>query len=138
MDVYDEVEKMKDSPLTDADKTEIKLRSEYAKVWLNKYADSKFIFELQKELPKSSEKLSDVQTKALGLLADKIDSVLSIDGDTLHTLIHEVKEESKLTPQEFFGAIYTVFLGKESGPKIGWFLSSLDKEFASSRLRLIK
>ena len=56
-------------------------------------------------------------------------------GETLHALIHDVKEESGLSPKEFFTAIYVVFLGKESGPKVGWFLSTLEKDFVVGRLR---
>ena len=42
-------------------------------------------------------------------------------GESLHEQIYEVKELSGLTPKEFFSAIYRLFLGKDSGPKVGWF-----------------
>jgi len=61
-----------------------------------------------------------------------------MDGKALHTFIHEVKEESGLSPKEFFSAIYTAFLGKESGPKVGWFLSTLEKDFVVKRLRYLE
>jgi len=37
--------------------------------------------------------------------------------------------------KEFFGAIYISILGKDSGPKAGWFLSVLPKEFLLKRLK---
>jgi lysyl-tRNA synthetase class 1 len=46
-------------------------------------------------------------------------------GEELHQKLHESKE---------FKAIYLAFLGKESGPKAGWFLSSLPREFVLQRL----
>jgi lysyl-tRNA synthetase class 1 len=134
MDVYEEVEKMKESPLTQADRDEIALRSEYAKRWLQEYADQKFIFSLQESVPTAVEQLSTEQSQALSLLAEKVSGADEMSGEALHAFIHEVKEASGLSPKEFFSAIYVAFLGKESGPKVGWFLSTLDKEFVVNRL----
>ena len=80
--------------------------------------------------------MSDTQRSSLQNLANKLEATGELDGESLHKLIHETKEESGLTPQEFFKAIYLVFLGKESGPKVGWFLSTLEKEFVINRLKL--
>ena len=135
MDIYDEVTKMKESELTDIDVAELDERVVYAKRWLKEYADEKFIFTLQETIPEAAKTLTDAQQSALGLLSDKIELLETIDGQVLHELIHEVKAESGLTPKEFFGAIYIVFLGKESGPKVGWFLSTLTKDFLIKRLR---
>lgn len=135
MDIYDEVTKMKEGELTDLDVAELDERVTYAKRWLREYADEKFIFTLQQTIPAAVATLTEPQQAALRLLSDKIELVSSIDGQALHELIHEVKAESGLTPQAFFGAIYTVFLGKDSGPKVGWFLSTLTKDFLLKRLR---
>jgi lysyl-tRNA synthetase class 1 len=136
MDIYEEVAKMKESELTDADRTEINLRVEYAKRWLANYADDRFIFELQDTVPVLVSELTAEQKIALTKLADKVEAGSEMTGETLHSLIHDVKEESGLSPKEFFTAIYIAFLGKESGPKVGWFLSTLEKEFLVSRLQL--
>jgi lysyl-tRNA synthetase class 1 len=135
MDIYEEVTLMKGEALTDIDIAEIDERARYAKRWLKEYADEKFIFTLQDTLPLGVALLTETQRAALRLLSDKIEPLPTLDGQVLHELIHDVKEESGLTPKEFFGAIYTVFLGKTSGPKIGWFLSTLDKGFLVRRLR---
>jgi len=138
MDVYEEVATLKGEKLTQADKREIELRVEYAKRWLAKYADERFIFALQNTVPELTSELSSEQRSALAQLADKIESGEEVTGETLHALIHEVKEESGLSPKEFFTAIYLAFLGKESGPKVGWFLSTLDQDFVAARLRLFR
>jgi lysyl-tRNA synthetase, class I len=135
MDIYEEVAKMKEGELTDLDIAELDERAVYARRWLREYADDKFIFTLQETIPESTKTLTEAQQSALKLLSDKIKLLQTIDGQTLHELIHEVKAESGLTPQEFFGAIYIVFLGKNSGPKVGWFLSTLDKDFLLKRLK---
>ncbi|MCA9359603.1 lysine--tRNA ligase [Candidatus Nomurabacteria bacterium] len=138
MDTYKEVEKMKESELTDVDIAELDMRITYAKHWLADYADDKFIFTLQETIPEIANTLTEEEKKATTQLAEKISQAEVLDGASLHELIHEVKEESGLSPKEFFGAIYKLFLGKESGPKVGWFLSTLGKEFVVSRLRLEK
>ena len=135
MDIYDEVAKMKESELTDVDVAELDERVVYAKRWLKEYANDKFIFTLQQTIPEATKTLTEAQQSALKLLSDKIELLQAIDGQILHELIHEVKAESGLTPQEFFGAIYVAFLGKDSGPKVGWFLSTLTKDFLIKRLR---
>jgi lysyl-tRNA synthetase, class I len=57
-----------------------------------------------------------------------------LDGQELHTKLHDIKKESGIAPKELFSAIYISFLGKDSGPKAGWFLSVLDKDFLERRL----
>ena len=136
MDVYEEVTKLKGSDLTDADRSEIDLRVEYAKRWLADYAEDRFIFTLQSVIPDAASAITEQQKAALIALADKLDETDEMTGESLHALIHDVKEESGLSPQEFFKAIYVAFLGKESGPKVGWFLSTLEKDFVAKRLRL--
>ncbi len=138
MDIHEEVVKMKKSILTPEDIQEIDMRATYARQWLQNYADEKFIFALQDTLPEAARNLSDEQKSALALFADKLEGVDATDGQAIHELTHQIKEESGLSPKEFFTAIYIVFLGKESGPKVGWFLSTLDIEFVLTRLRAVR
>ena len=114
------------------------MRVTYAKLWLKNYADDAFIFTLQENLPQKATELRDEQKRALALFADAIEKSETVDGQALHELTHSIKEASGLDAKEFFSAIYIVFLGKESGPKVGWFLSTLTKEFVLKRLREIK
>lgn len=134
MDVYEEVQKMKGQPLDAHDKDEIALRVEYATRWLNEHADDAYIFSLQETVPEQVAHLQPAQKAALGELANQIDTLSDLDGQLLHERIHVVKEHSELSPKDFFTAIYVAFLGKESGPKAGWFLSTLDKDFLIARL----
>ena len=135
MDIYQEVEKMKEAPLNDEDRAEIDLRSEYAKRWLAQYADDTFIFQLQETVPAAADALTDAQKGAVHLFAAKLEGLETMDGQAIHELTHQVKEESGLSPKEFFTALYILFLGKESGPKVGWFMSTLDKDFVLELLR---
>lgn len=137
MDLLAEVAAMKGGELSDVDRAEVAMRADYARGWLANYADEKFIFELQSELPAQAHELSNMQKDALRLFADKLEALEQFDGQAIHELTHVIKEESGLSPKEFFSAMYTVFLGKDSGPKVGWFLSTLMKDFVLERLRSV-
>ncbi len=54
--------------------------------------------------------------------------------DDLQTLAFTVGKENDLKPKEWFKNLYCVFLGSESGPKIGSFIFLLGLEKAISRL----
>lgn len=133
----EELVRMKGSALTAADMEEIDMRIAYAKLWLENYADEAFIFKLQDTLPSKAQSLSQEQKAALKLFADRFEHLASTDGQSVHELTHAIKEESGLDAKAFFEAIYIVFLGKESGPKVGWFLSTLDRAFVLDRLRQV-
>ena len=135
LDAYEAVEKMKGSPLTDLDKEEIDLRIEYAKKWINSFAPEKYRYELQEELPEVSGELTDVQKKFLSTLMGKLSDLDKWDGELIHGTVHEIiKGSDEFAPKDCFQAIYKIFLGKEYGPQVGWFLSALDREFVIGRL----
>ena len=119
----------------EADKAELHERALYAKRWLAEYAPEKFVFKLQDTLPEAAQHLSAVQKKALNTLHDHIASSPAMpSGEDLHHFLHGLKESEPIAPAELFSAIYLAFLGKPMGPKAGWFLSVLPKEFVEKRL----
>jgi len=118
MDIYKE--------FPEADRAELDERAKYAKHWLEAYAPEKFVFKLQDSLPEVAKNLPDTAKAALKALHDFIESRDTMPtGEELHTELHKSKE---------FKAIYLAFLGKESGPKAGWFLSVLERDFVLRRL----
>lgn len=134
INIEDEVSNMKGGKLTSSDKKEIKLRSDYAKRWLKSYAPEKYKYELQRELPESAKSFSREQKEVLQKVLEYIKSEKKLDGQELHTKLHEIRKELGTDPKKFFGAIYLSILGKENGPKAGWFLSVLDRDFLEKRL----
>lgn len=136
IDVEAQLQEMKGGVLTDADRNEYEERARYARHWLAQYADEKFIFAVQDTVPASTQSLSSEQVLALQTFADRLQTLEIFDGQSIHEVSHTVKEECGLAPKAFFGAVYTAFLGKESGPKLGWFLSTFDREFVVNRLQL--
>ncbi len=135
LDLEREVAALKGAELTHADKKELAERVEYAKRWLAEYAPEKFVFKLQDTLPDAAKDLSDLQKNALTQLAAYIRAESDMpDGEAIQHKLHELKETLAIKPQDIFGALYIAFLGKSYGPKIGWFLSVLPKEFVLTRL----
>jgi lysyl-tRNA synthetase class 1 len=134
INIKDEVRKEKGSELTEDDIEEINLRVKYAKYWLEKFAPEDYKFDLKKELPEAAKNLSMEQKNALGKVLEYIRSQKVLDGQVLHTKLHEIRKDMSIEPKDFFEALYLSFLGKDSGPKAGWFFSVMDKSFVESRL----
>ncbi|MES2135261.1 MAG: lysine--tRNA ligase [Patescibacteria group bacterium] len=136
LDLESEILRLKGEAITSLDREELELRAKYAKIWLEKSASDEFKFSLAtNSVPDSAKNVSAEQKKALADLLSFIESHEKLDGLALHTEIHEIRKRHAIEPKAFFGAIYQAFLGKDHGPKVGWFLSVLDREFVISRLK---
>jgi len=136
LDLMGEVEKMKGEPLTEADRAEAEERGKFALHWLKTYASPDYRFELQTAaVPEAAKNLSPEQKTALNELLSYMIATDQLDGQQLHAELHEIRKRSGLQAKEFFGALYLAFLGKDHGPKAGWFLSVLDRNFLLTRLR---
>jgi lysyl-tRNA synthetase class 1 len=106
----------------------------YVANWLHKYAPEGVKFSVQDKLPKVD--LSDEQQNFTNVLAAKLAALDEVDGQKMHETIYAAKEEAGLQPGDAFKALYRLILNKDSGPKAGWFLSSLDKDWLIKRLKL--
>lgn len=130
-----EVEALKGSALTSADKAELTERAQYAKKWIEEYAPEKFVFKLQDELPEAARSFTTAQKSALKELLAFIEAKEAMpSGEAVQHKLHEIKESAHIPPAELFGALYVSFLSKSFGPKVGWFLSVLNKDFVVRRL----
>ncbi len=129
-----EVAKMKGGELIDADRAEMTLRADYAKRWLA-IADDQYKFSLAEDaMPEAGKNLSASQKEALSDVLTYVKAHDPLDGQELHTALHDIRKAREMEAADFFSALYGIFLGKASGPKAGWFLSVLDREFLISRL----
>ncbi len=124
----------KGAPLTDADRAELGLRAADARRWLGTYAPEHYKFEVRTRIPETVAALTPAQRRYLARVAEALGS-RSWTGEELHAHLHALKEEVGLGPREAFGAIYQAFLGRDSGPQAGWFLTALDGQFVLGRLQ---
>lgn len=131
MDLLKEATAVKGSELTAEEQKALEERAAYARFWLTTYAPEQFRYTLQDTLP--TMELTESQKKALATLAHYFTEPRT--GDEVHARLHELKTEVPIEPKELFSAIYQIFLARTSGPKAGWFLSSLPRDFVEQRLR---
>ncbi len=134
IDLAKKVASMKGSQLTDADASEYQDRARYAKIWLSQYSPEKYKFDIQEAPPEGAKEFTSLQRQSLRSIYEYIREHDELTGEELHTQIHEVKATLAIAPADLFSAIYISFLGKNSGPQAGWFLSALDRDFVLQRL----
>lgn len=132
LSLEDEAARAKGSALTADERIALEERARYAKFWLTAYAPEEFKYELQEEMPNVN--LSNIQKKALGVLAEYLQAEKRT-GEELHLRLHELKTEVPIQPKDLFQAMYRIFLVRDSGPKAGWFLAGLPRNFVIKRLK---
>lgn len=107
----------------------------YIDAWLEKSAPEDVKFELRDTIV--SDEFTPQQRKLLHELAVKVESAPEeADGEWFHKAVYELKDSSGLTPKELFETLYQALIGKDSGPRAGWFLSLLPRDWLVKRLKL--
>ncbi len=110
-------------------------RLSLAQRWVMEYAPERMRFKLLEDIPpKVKESLTEIQRKALLQLASDL-SATDYDPVELHNHVYEVARGLGMDPPELFKAIYLVLIGRESGPRVGNFISAIEKEFVVRRFR---
>jgi lysyl-tRNA synthetase class 1 len=108
----------------------LKQRIQLVRNWIEQFAPLGIKFELQKEFPKVT--LSGEERIFLSKLAENL-AKIKWEAKTLHNAIYEVAKGLSLSPPIAFKAVYKVLLGKEKGPRLGYFLASLKRSFIIER-----
>jgi lysyl-tRNA synthetase class 1 len=57
------------------------------------------------------------------------------DGQAIHDGIYDLAREVDVNPKKLFQTIYQALLGTKSGPRLGYFLVSMDRDFVVERFR---
>ena len=78
--------------------------------------------------------LSDEQRTYLSALAKALETV-AWDGESVQDVVFDLSKEVGLKPRDAFGAIYISILGRQRGPRAGFFLASMDMEWVVARFR---
>ena len=113
----------------------IKAQLKFIDRWLDEWAPEDVKFELAQSVDASQ--FTDDQKQYLNQLADEVVAAPeSADGEWFHEAIYKIKESRQLKPEEVFKPIYRALIGKDSGPRAGWFLSILPRDWLIKRLRL--
>jgi lysyl-tRNA synthetase class 1 len=139
--------------LKDADKTlAVIRRTEYAQTaskdadiitrelqfideWLKRRAPEDVKFELLQDFDPTQ--FTEPEKTFLMKLGDKVATAPEdADGAWFHNAIYELKDELGLAPKEMFTTLYRALIGKDSGPRAGWFLSMLPRDWLVARLHV--
>lgn len=119
----------------EADADIIRNELKFIDAWLEKRAPEDVKFALAEQVDASV--FTDQEQAFLKSLADKVaEAPADADGAWFHNAIYEFKESMGLQPKEMFTTLYKVLIGKTSGPRAGWFLSILPRDWLVARLRL--
>jgi lysyl-tRNA synthetase class 1 len=105
-------------------------RVELARNWALDH-DNQYAVRVLDETPDLS--FDDETRSAFKDLAEVVESGAS--PDEIQNAVFETAREHDLGVGDFFGDGYRLFLGQDSGPKLGPLLSALDREFVVERLR---
>ncbi|WP_435155411.1 lysine--tRNA ligase [Haladaptatus sp. DFWS20] len=106
-------------------------RVERAQTWAQR-TSNEYDYDLKRtEMPDAE--IDDETATALDELADFIEA--GHDGDEIQGEIYETAKRHDIDIGDFFGTGYRLFFDDEQGPKLGPFLSNLDREFVLRRLR---
>lgn len=103
----------------------------YAKVWVEKYASESEKFLVQKDIPREAKKLPEKQKEFLEKISNELEKKWI--PDDFQKRLYETAKEIGLPSKDAFSAIYLSLIGKDHGPKAGWLILSLDKEFVKKR-----
>ena len=54
--------------------------------------------------------------------------------ESIHDSFYELQEDNNTPAKEYFNIMYQIIIGKGRGPRLGFFLSTIEKEFVTNRL----
>jgi len=135
VDVVERVTAEKGAPLSPRELEILEERRRAARAWLETYAPDRVRLIVRRDgLPDAASGLDPAQRSALADLAAAAERA-AWDGEELQAAIFEAARANDLPAGKVFAAIYLAFLGQPSGPRAGWLLAALDRDFVLGRLR---
>jgi len=102
--------------------------------WLDNWAPEEMKFSLRTDVDISE--FTDTEKQLFAMLAEKVaQAPEDADGNWFHEAIYEGKDALNMQPKEVFSALYRLLIGKTSGPRAGWFLSMLPRDWLLAQLK---
>jgi lysyl-tRNA synthetase class 1 len=121
----------------DEDAEIIRKELQFIDEWLRLRAPDEVKFSLAEQVDFSQ--FSGAEKQFLQKLAAKAaEAPEDADGAYFHNAIYALKDELGLAPKEMFTTLYRALIAKDSGPRAGWFLSMLPRDWLVTRLKLEK
>ncbi len=102
------------------------------KTWLATRAPENVKFSIRKEPP--DIQVTPEEKDHLGNLLSKLDEV-KWQPDLIHDAVYSVAVDADIKAGPIFKIIYRIFLARDRGPRLGFLLASLGKEFVLERIK---
>ncbi len=112
---------------------DVERRIKYAKNWLEKFAPERLKFEIAESVDPST--FSEDEKRFLRTFAERLSD--DMKPEDIHNLVYQVANELGLKPAKGFQAIYKAILGKNYGPRAGYFIKMLGIEWVKNRFMQI-
>ncbi|MEA3559106.1 MAG: lysine--tRNA ligase [Candidatus Thermoplasmatota archaeon] len=95
--------------------------------WLDNFAPDGVRFTLFDLPPKKEiDKLNEKMKEALEAMRDEFGDI-EWNAEAIHNTIYEGSRSREISPKTTFKAFYRILLGRDRGPRLGFFLSSMDR-----------
>lgn len=118
-----------------ADAAVIKNELKFIDKWLEKRAPEEVKFALAEHV--TPTEFTEQEQEFLKRLGERVAiAPQDADGSWFHNAIYELKDETGMSPKDMFTTLYRALIGKQSGPRAGWFLSILPRDWLVARLAL--
>ena len=116
-----------------ADREKVARNLAYARNWAEGWAPESMRLRLlsEAEAREAAEGLDYDQREYLAAVAENLSPEMG--GDEVQDLLYSAAVERGLKPKKAFAAVYTVLLGRKSGPKAGPFVAGLPVEMVRER-----
>ena len=111
-------------------KRDVERRLRYARNWIERFAPERLKFEIPDSV--SRDMFGDDERKFLLEFSKKL--VNDMSPEEIHNLVYRVSNEVGIKPAKGFKAIYKAILGKEYGPRVGYFIKMLGVDWVKRRL----
>ena len=126
------------APLEPEALAELERRVAVARRWVEEWAPERHRFRVVMDaVPPAVDSLTEEQRAYLASLAERLAGVEpdAWAGEPLQAAIFGLAAERGAAPAQAFASVYAAFLGRPSGPRAGWLLASLPRDFVVRRLR---
>ena len=99
--------------------------------WLDKYAPESVKFLIQKEAPTID--FDEEELQRIKHLKVKM-SEIEWKPENIHDAFYDLQEKNQIPAKDYFKIMYNVILGKDKGPRLGFFLATMERKFVLDRL----
>ena len=115
--------------LTPEEQAGIWNRTECVKYWLKNYAPDEVKFALVAEVgPEVKAKFTPEDKNRLAKIRENLGKC-NWDAEEIHRTVYDTAESLGEKGNAYFGLMYRILLAKERGPRLGFFLSTLDRDY---------